>query len=93
MCCANPFVLSAGLSSRSISWSNDQTIPEVIEVSVIPAGQPQDFPDLATYVGGLQSQSVLLTNETNSISFNLVPSYAVGLSQPVMYRANGPRAG
>lgn len=72
--------------SRSVVWYNDQQVPELLEVVVIPLANPS-FPDEGTYVGGLQTQSVLLTDATNSVSFNLVPSYAAGLSEPVLYRA------
>ena len=72
--------------NRSIRWTDDGQVPELMKVCVIPLANPS-FPDQGTYVGGLQEQSVLLTDETNAISFSLVPTFAVGLSQPVHYRA------
>lgn len=78
--------------ARSVRWSNDGQIPQVMEVSVIPLANPS-FPDQATYVGGVQSQKITLADTTNSISFTLVPTYAVGLTQPVLYRAEWREGG
>lgn len=77
---------------RAVTWSNGQQVPELMEVAVIPLANPS-FPDQGTYVGGLQTQQVLLTNATNSVSFNLVPTYAGGLSEPVLYRAEWRQGG
>lgn len=63
-----------------------------MEVAVIPLANPS-FPDQATYVGGVQSQQVLLSDEINSVTFNLVPSNAAGLSEPVNYRAEWRQGG
>lgn len=77
---------------RAVTWSNGQQVPELMEVAVIPLANPS-YPDQGTYVGGLQTQTVLLTNTTNSVSFNLVPSYAAGLTEPVLYRAEWRQGG
>lgn len=78
--------------SRAVTWSNDQQVPQLMEVCVIPLANPS-FPDQGTYVGGLQSQTVVLNDSINSIQFNLVPSYAAGLSEPVLYRAEWRQGG
>lgn len=77
---------------RAVSWTNDQQVPQLMEVVVVPLANPS-FPDQATFVGGLQTQTVLLTNSTNSVEFNLVPTYAAGLSEPVFYRAEWRQGG
>src|ERR1700744_3000222 len=78
--------------ARTASWTYDQQVPQLMEVCIIPLANPS-YPDEATYVGGLQTQQVLLTNEINSVSFNLVPTYAAGLSEPVFYRAEWRQGG
>lgn len=77
---------------RAVTWYNGSQVPEEMEVTVIPLANPS-FPGMGTYVGGLQSQTVLLTNQTNTVTFNLVPTYAAGLSQPVKYRAEWRQGG
>src|SRR3974390_726278 len=69
---------------RSVSIINGAQVPQVIEVAITPMATPS-FPDLATYVGGVQEQSVLLNNATNTAVFQLVPSNAAGLTEPVGY--------
>jgi hypothetical protein len=78
--------------ARAVSWTNDQQVPQTMEVSVTPLANPS-FPDQGTFVGGVQSQTVLLTDETNNITFNLIPSYAAGLSEPVLYVAEWREGG
>lgn len=77
---------------RAVTWYNGSQVPEEMEVTIIPLANPS-FPNMGTYVGGLQSQTVLLTNTTNTVTFNLVPSNAAGLSQPVNYRAEWRQGG
>ena len=77
---------------RSVIWANDQQVPEVMEVAVIPLANPS-YPTQGTFVGGLQTQTVVLTNTVNTLSFGLVPSHASGLSQPVLYRAEWRQGG
>lgn len=77
---------------RSVVWSNDQQVPEILEVAVIPLASPS-FPDQGTFVGGPQSQQVLLTDATNTVTFDLVPTYAAGLTEPVLYRAEWREGG
>lgn len=69
---------------RAIVWTDDQQTPQLMEVALTPLADPS-FPDMGTYVGGVQTQQVLLSDATNSVAFSLVPSYAAGLSEPVLY--------
>jgi hypothetical protein len=77
---------------RSVTWSNDQQVPQEMEVAVIPLASPS-FPNQGTFVGGVQAQSVVLNDTANTVSFNLVPSYAAGLTEPVLYRAEWREGG
>lgn len=77
---------------RSVAWSNDQQVPQDMEVAVIPLASPS-FPNMGTFVGGVQSQTVTLSDTTNSVSFELVPTYAAGLTEPVLYRAEWREGG
>jgi hypothetical protein len=90
-----PTLLSYSLTfqfNRSVKWSGGKQVPQVMEVVVIPLASPS-FPDLGTFVGGPQSQTVLLTNVTNDVVFQLVPTYAAGLSEPVLYRVEWREGG
>jgi hypothetical protein len=78
--------------ARAVSWTNDQQVPQTMEVSVTPLANPS-FPDQGTFVGGVQSQTVLLTDETNNITFNLIPTDAAGLSERVLYVAEWREGG
>lgn len=61
-------------------------VPEVMEVVVIPLSDPSSPSGDVTLVGGLQKQSIVLSQETNSIVFQLVPTDEPGLTQRVTYR-------
>jgi len=69
---------------RSVNTVDGVQVPQTIEVAVTPLATPS-FPDVATYVGGVQEQTVLLNNATNTAVFALVPSNAAGLTQNVNY--------
>jgi len=77
---------------RSVKWANDQQVPQLMEVVVVPLASPS-FPDMGTFVGGLQSQDVLLNDAHNLVTFSLVPTFAAGLSEPVHYRAEWREGG
>ena len=77
---------------RSVVWNDDQQVPQILEVAVIPLASPS-FPDMGTFVGGPQSQEVLLTDTTNTVTFDLVPTFAAGLTEPVQYRAEWREGG
>jgi hypothetical protein len=61
-------------------------VPRTMEVSVAPLAEPSSPSDDATLVGGTQTQVLLLDNEVNPITFDLVPSDAPGLSGRLLYR-------
>jgi len=69
---------------RSVNTVDGVQVPQTIEVAITPLATPS-FPDVATYVGGVQEQTVLLNNATNQAVFALVPSNAAGLTQNVNY--------
>lgn len=61
-------------------------VPAAMEVSVAPLAEPSSPSDDVTLVGGSQTQVVLLDNEVNPVTFDLVPSDAPGLSGRLLYR-------
>lgn len=77
---------------RAVTWQNDQQVPQLMEVSVTPLASPS-FPDMGTFVGGVQSQQVLLSDADNTVVFNLVPTFAAGLTEPVQYIAQWRQGG
>lgn len=61
-------------------------VPATMEVAVNPLAEPSSPADDVTLVGGPQTQTVLLDNEVNPVTFDLVPSDAPGLSGRLLYR-------
>lgn len=61
-------------------------IPNTMEIVVIPLSEP-DAPELnVSLVGGPQSQTVVLANAANHVTFELVPTDSPFLDQRVIYR-------
>lgn len=61
-------------------------VPNTMEVVVVPLSEPS-APDLdTTLVGGPQTQLVVLANEANTVTFDLVPTDSPDLTQRVVYR-------
>lgn len=61
-------------------------IPNTMEVVVVPLSEP-NAPELdGSLVGGPQSQLVVLANEVNPVTFDLVPTDSPFLDQRVIYR-------
>lgn len=82
-----PTILKRTLSfhfPRSVTATKQ--LPQTLEVIIVPLSDPS-APDQGTYVGGLQKQSVLLDDDDNVISFQLVPTASPDLVAPVTYRA------
>ena len=68
-------------------------VPEVMEVCVIPLASPSSTSPDATLVGGLQSQTVVLSQADNTAVFQLVPTDYPTLTAPVTYRAEWREGG
>ena len=69
---------------RAISMTDQ--VPETVEVVVIPLSD-SSLPEAdATYVGGLQKQTVVLSQEDNTAVFDLVPTDEPGLTDRILYR-------
>ncbi|QAY10034.1 hypothetical protein PBI_FLABSLAB_240 [Mycobacterium phage Flabslab] len=60
--------------------------PDIMEVVVVPLTEPNAPNNNATLVGGPWPEEVLLTNEKNTVVFNLVPTDHPDLTQRVTYR-------
>lgn len=81
-----PTILKRNLTfhfPRSVSVTNQR--PQAMEVIIVPLSDPSG-PDQGTYVGGLQTQSVLLDDDDNTLTFMLVPTASPDLVAPVTYR-------
>jgi hypothetical protein len=78
--------------ARAVTWVKDTQVPQELEICVIPLANPS-VPGLATYVGGLQSQSIVLADTMNTVVFRLVPTFSPGLTEPVQYRAEWRQGG
>lgn len=72
---------------RSIKIVNGQQVPQTMEVSITALTSPSMPAAQVTLVGGVQEQTVLLNQETNSVTFQLVPSSAPGLTGVINYLA------
>lgn len=61
-------------------------VPNTMEVAVTPLSEP-NAPEIdLSLVGGTQVQLIVLTNQTNPVSFDLVPTDSPALDQRVIYR-------
>lgn len=84
-----PTILRRNLTfhfQRSVVVTSTSSTTDSVEVSVIPLADPSSAIAVATFVGGLQSQTVLLANEDNPVVFSLVPTDEPGLSVRILYR-------
>jgi hypothetical protein len=71
---------------KSVKVTSTESIPQSVEVTVIPLQDASNAEAVATYVGGPQSATTTLLKEDNVVVFSLVPSYLPGLSNPINYR-------
>lgn len=70
----------------SFARSITSGVPNTMEVAVNPLSEP-NAPEMdISLVGGPQVQQVLLANQTNTVSFELVPSDHPDLDQRMLYR-------
>jgi hypothetical protein len=56
--------------------------PNTMEVTIIPLTTPYNGTANTVLVGGGQTKVILLANDTNTVTFSLVPSNHVELSRP-----------
>lgn len=61
-------------------------VPNTMEVTVLPLVTASDAPSNVTFVGGPQTKIVRLAADVNIVTFSLVPSTVVGLTQSIAYR-------
>lgn len=71
---------------KSVKVTSSASIPQSVEVTVIPLSDASNADLVATYVGGPQTQTSTLLDDDNIVSFALVPSNFPGLSNPINYR-------
>ena len=62
-------------------------VPNTMEVAIAPLNDPGAPASNALLVGGTQVQTVVLSNEVNTITFDLVPTDLPELTSRVTYRA------
>ena len=70
---------------RSVSFPDEK--PDVLQVTVMPLGSPSAPGQDLTFVDPLSVQEVTLSGTDNTATFELLPSYWSGLTEPVLYRA------
>lgn len=83
---AAPQIVARRLTFNFASSVSGAGVPDVMTVSVLPLNSAANPTAGATFAGGPQTQTVELTAPVNSVGFDLIPSYAPGLSAPVLYR-------
>lgn len=62
-------------------------VPNTMEVAIAPLNDPGAPSSNALLVGGTQVQTIVLANEVNTVTFNLVPTDLPELTSRVTYRA------
>jgi hypothetical protein len=60
--------------------------PNTMEVSVIPLATTSDVVSNTTFVGGPQVRILVLASDTNTLTFDLVPTDDPDLTAPIHYR-------
>lgn len=60
--------------------------PQVLEIAIVPLDDASSPNARATFVSGVQSASIELSDPTNTVSFSLIPTYSPGLDAPINYR-------
>lgn len=61
-------------------------VPNTMEIAVTPLSEPGSPEADLSLVGGTQAQTIVLTNATNAVTFDLVPTDSPSLNQRVLYR-------
>lgn len=82
----SPQIITRELTFRFSKSVNASTgMPDLMEVAVIPL-QDASLGGQTTFAGGLKTATVELSDDINSASFDLIPTYLPGLSAPITYR-------
>ena len=78
------------LPKRTLTLTFDRSItagkPDTVEVSVVPLAEPEAQAPDTLLIGGPQTKTLLLANQTNSLTFQLVPTDHPQLQERVLYR-------
>ena len=85
---APPQIITRSLTFNFAPSVNAATgLPEIMEVAVIPLGDASSEQAGATFAGGVKTATVeLVSPGPNTVSFDLIPSYSPGLTEPILYR-------
>lgn len=85
---APPQVITRTLTFNFAPSVNGATgLPEIMEVAITPLQDASSAGAGATFAGGVRAGTVeLAAPGPNSLSFDLIPSFAAGLTTPIQYR-------
>lgn len=73
--------------SKSVhTTATGATQPDVLEIALQPLDDASSGVSGATFAGGVKSAQLELSAPLNTVSFDLIPSFSPGLSQPINYR-------
>lgn len=82
-----PQIIERALTFRFAQSVSDTTgQPDVLQISLTPLNDAWSNVSGATFVGGVRTAEVRLSDPLNTITFNLIPSFSPGLTAPIMYR-------
>lgn len=84
---APPQVITRSLTFNFAPSISGSGLPNIMEVAVIPLDNASSAGAGATFAGGLRTASVTLSSPgPNTAVFDLIPTFAPGLSDPIKYR-------
>jgi hypothetical protein len=82
-----PQIIERALTFRFAQSVSDTTgQPDVLQISLTPLADASSNVAGATFVGGVRTAEVALSDPLNTVVFNLIPSFSAGLGAPIMYR-------
>lgn len=82
-----PQIISRALTfDFSASISTTTGLPDILEIAITPLGDGSSATSGATYVGGVQTATIELSDPINTVTFDLIPTYSPGLDNAINYR-------
>lgn len=81
-----PPITTRALTFEFASSVTSTGLPNILEIALTPLDVGNDASADISYVGGTQVQTLELSQPTNTVSFDLVPTASPGLDVPINYR-------
>lgn len=83
---SSPTITTRALTFEFSPSVTSTGLPNILEIALTPLDVGNDASSDATYVGSTRVQTLELSNPTNTVSFDLVPTASSALDVPINYR-------